>query len=193
MNYNQDYEYANSRLSGSFIFHNGYFSFIEGISGSGKVSLNYSDGINLYNLTEQLENICIDSPSLGYFNMPMESIYLSRLPTRRYKQGLTTHNLKLVSRQYKLNPTLIYNLNLGNKYSLDLDYVIDSLYNEERTSYAISPNFLLTKDKDNIFLNYKGKSSNFGEFNIKDKKIKLYDECLFLKEQLEEDLKEVIE
>lgn len=94
--YGDDYQYALSRLEGTVVTHAGVPVIVLGINGRGQA--------HLAPLKTELGPLFVDAKEidctpvqLGYVNYEGTSIFCSRVPARRYRQGLsevTLHCMK---------------------------------------------------------------------------------------------------
>lgn len=90
--YGDDYEYANSRLAGTVVRHEGEPFFVESVTEGMVVIGAYL--LDLSDITEVgFRELNLKPVSLGMCNTPEGVAYLSRLPMRRdWKQGLRKGN-----------------------------------------------------------------------------------------------------
>jgi hypothetical protein len=87
--YGNDYEYANSRLAGTILCPNGRPVYVKEVCPDGVYVRDFISGECLKLEYDQMD---VTPPELGFFIIGEELFHLSRMPVRRYKQGLTYDN-----------------------------------------------------------------------------------------------------
>lgn len=143
------------------------------------------------------EHLCFDPVPLGlcntYYNKKYTCYFTSRIPARMWKIGLNKQNLSssTIHPQFSRNPVFISKIlnsrelknTIQNKYP-SLNKIMQRLSDSDPDNHiAFSRNFAMSHNKL-FFQNYGevGKINNNTE-------IKLFEECSFLKEMLQEDLR----
>ncbi len=108
--YDKDYAYAGTRLNGTYVtLENGTPIYINEVTGKGTV-----DYLNLLTNAHDvchLDLVNCKPVRLGYVNTPEGAVYVSRIPSRRYRQGLT---LQSVNCRILGEPALRNNINNAN-------------------------------------------------------------------------------
>lgn len=181
IDYGKDYNYAHSRLNGSWVKFNGSFVYILSVSNSGVVDYldkNSKDG------KCHLRELDLTPIQLGYINFKRASKYVVRLPVRSYRQGIRRQNVSILEgasrNQVELGKYFWDCLESGYK---KLDHCIESVYNGEKTSLSFCPDFCVRGDSNNMHLDYKGKEC--GKVDTGKQLLILDNKYNFLKESLE--------
>jgi hypothetical protein len=182
LSYGDDYEYARRNLVGSVVLHNGKPCNIIEIGG-GKVRAYY-----LYNekiFIDNLNSFNINAFRLGYVNYPDCARYVSRIPARQWRQGLTRQTLAclnggMVGLDKYLVPTI---LNQYPNYHVCIEQVIEE---DKIRSKAFSRSFAICVGprKDLPYLIHKENPVGM----VVDGEIVLNKDKLYLKENLTKDM-----
>ena len=90
VDYQKDYEYARSRLTGSVVRRKGVGVYVDNVNLDGDCSI-LELGENDYTIVP-LSELDVSPTPLGYVNTNKGVTYAYRKPARYYKQGLTTSN-----------------------------------------------------------------------------------------------------
>lgn len=159
LSYGDDYEYAKRNLVGSVVMHKGKPCNILDIGG-GKVRAYYLH--NEQSFIDVLANFDINAFRLGYVNYPTYATYVSRIPARQWRQGLT-HNTLVSFDRMRVNLDRYLVPTILNQYPSFTFCVEQCLEEEEVQSKAFSRSFSVSKvDRRGIVktirLNFKGLS-----------------------------------
>lgn len=154
LSYGDDYEYAKRNLVGSIVMHKGKPCNIMEIGG-GKVRAYYLANDQIF--IDALANFDINAFRLGYVNYPTYATYVSRIPARQWRQGLTNNTVVSVDRfGVKLDkyivPTIL------NQYP-SFTFCVEQCVEEEAVkSKAFSRSFSVyaTPNSKKVILNFKG-------------------------------------
>lgn len=186
LSYGADYAYANDRLHETVVVLNGKPFYVHEVTGRGLVR-----GVNLCTGEQeeaQLNALDLTPPKLGYVNLQMDAVYLTRMPIRHYRQGIRSANLsvKKVGRSNGMLENIVHNQikqPIMNDYP-DVDFCIEALSNGEYRERAFHKHFSLKLNKDRWQLNYK--AVHVGGFNPKKGTTLLGNDYQFLKETVDE-------
>jgi hypothetical protein len=197
IDYEKDYEYANSRLNGTFV---GVFDDNGEVNSYGYVdNIHYKGQATINELTKKgwayrdlpFDLISTDPLKMGFINVKLKTDWVNRLPARHYKQGLNSENTQSLSGKF----FDIYNLGLPlynclqNIY-MPVDKVVEHIINGETKQLGITKNFMLGKTKDGIglFHKFRNVGSCLGLSKDSYKNLQLSEDYSFLKEVLEGEL-----
>lgn len=91
-NYNGDYNYAYSRLEGTYVMHNGKIRWVNNINTvTGKCLLTHPITGKRYE--SHVDELVVNEYNLGYVNYTNRVGYITRIPSKQYKQGLREETL----------------------------------------------------------------------------------------------------
>lgn len=184
ISYGKDYAYADNRLRNTLISYKGYPLWVERINGHGYVMPRFI-GTNQFNgLTPHIDECDVTPIPLGYVNKGNESVYLERIPSRLYRQGLTRDSLYSVGRDRVGLTSDELAKTLQNIYP-SIETCIELITNFECMSWAFARKFSVVRYKANsktIDLHYRGRKVGYfkGGLPFLEKKFS------FLRESLEE-------
>lgn len=189
MDYQGDLEYADSRLSDSWMRDkSGSLIYVRRVRVEGVHYMRpKAENFQLC----RLEDLNTDPVPLGFVNWGKEAIYVSRIPTRSWKQGLRSNSV-YTSKAVNI-PSLLNSFNLDRTVRGIYPTVVDGLElvtNSEMYSVAFSRNFAFTQakglSKGKYLLLYKNKTVGtlFSE-NNKEVLTTLAPEYKFLQESLD--------
>lgn len=91
--YSDNYDYAVRRLVSTFIRHKGEVVYVHGISKKFEVSVQFPDE-TMSNVS--MSDIELEPIRLGFVNYDKEVGHISRIPARKYQQGLSYDNSEVV-------------------------------------------------------------------------------------------------
>jgi len=183
VSYNSDYEYANAKLGGSIVRHNGLPVVVKSVDiGNGRTILKHL----LTGASEivDLKDLDLEPIELGYCNWPF-AIYLARLPVRNWRQGLRQDFIYSAHPIENIYSNQFYNMVQGI-YPTIMNCV-NSIYCEEAFKKAFSKVFALGKTNTTGILDFFYKDYKVGELDINRPLIpKLYPDYKYLTEMVEE-------
>lgn len=91
--YGDDYEYADSRLSGTIVKHGNSLVYIKSVYNDGSFA-----GVIIMpdeeDIAGRAQDLDLSPIKLGYSNFTGSPEYIVRIPARKYKQGLSVNNLR---------------------------------------------------------------------------------------------------
>lgn len=154
-------DYFSSRMSGTYVVHNKEWYYVSDYVGD-----------NLFHLNNKKSSLRVDYrdinptiPLLGFGGYKKSVCYLSRLPTREYKQGLTKRNTKILFckhghwRAGSFSNLFPYMDNMLNEEFVKVSDALEKIetkqiegWDNPTSSFVLSRNFALT-------LNYKPNST----------------------------------
>lgn len=186
--YGKDYHYAGTRLGGSLIRKkDGSPVMVDYVNeDTGEVLVYNHKGKES---KVHLDDLDINPVKLGYCNSENSAAYFSRIPARRYRQGLRQENLgckKKHSRNFfvPLNSKSMANCIRGLYPTLDL--CIEKIENMESNAVAWCRDFAVgPKEKMGYCLYYKGDRCGWIDLNKKIPVFSLNKDKNYLKELLE--------
>ncbi len=194
INYNDDYTYANAKLSDSIILHKGQPTYIASVSSEGLVEYRFLGQDRGKFKTDHLKHFDLTPVPLGYANIEDGSAaYVTRLPTRSWKQGLQMRQLVTdVGRGVRLSMESSAFLNMLWGHYPKIQQCIEFLANEEAKAMAFARMFALTLPSKKGVSNLLYKDIAVGHINIdKDQTTpELWGQFSFLRETLEEVINE---
>lgn len=190
IDYKNDYDYANSRLSGSIVEFNSAPVYIFGVGDEGSVEYRYLGQNNIRRYHSPLKEFDLTPLKLGYINQEARrSFYITRLPSRSWKQGLTMNHLVYgTAEPFRVNMDDRSFVNMLRGVYPSLHTCLELMVNQEAISLAFSKNFAFSPFKQGqCKLLYKEKI--VGDFNLGEHHLPILDaKHQFLRETLEGEL-----
>ena len=194
--YDKDFEYAGTRLDGTYVsLTNGTPIYIERVGANGIVDFVTLELANQKRKSCHLDDINCSPLTLGYANTPQGAYYLTRIPARKYRQGLTGASVhikclgKNVSKAF--SGDMLHNCVKGNyipfkeilRKMTENPAKINPFYQEVNViaSWAWSRRWAVRKTGD---VEYRGKVVG----KISNGAVELSKAYQYLKEELEESL-----
>ncbi len=138
--YQDDPEYASSRLKNTIVFKDKEPIYITAIGGAGEVRYYNLGSHSRREFLTTLQQIDLTPNPLGYVNTEWKAHYLRRWPYRQFKQGLTWDSIKKADLK---GPDLARCLK--NIYP-SVTACVDEIYNREVFSRAFSRKMCLSTD-----------------------------------------------
>jgi len=184
ISYEDDFEYANSKLSGSIVYKSGqpvHINYVDVEEGDAF----YQDPQTREERVCELSALDLTPVKLGYVNYPEGASYLSRIPARHWRQGLRentvscngtyggVYNSYFISTVLGAYPTFTHCLEQCKNTAL---------------SIAFSRNFALFPSLKGIFLYFKGEKVGVVDETGTGSRPKLNEEYTYLQEMLEGEL-----
>lgn len=94
--YAREFEYANTRLAGTYCLKDGKPTRVEMVMHDGNVMCQRLDGEEF---VCNLDDLQVKGIKLGYINTPATAMFLARVPKRRdWRQGLRAANVVIINR-----------------------------------------------------------------------------------------------
>ena len=187
VDYANDYNYANSRLSNSAVECNGRILWVRGVNMDGSVLANYLDGSQAYGV--MLKDLNNNNIPLGFVNYFDEAVFVTRIPKKQWKQGLTEGNLYNLTNGGGFYPKeqCLDNV-IANRYP-SVEMCLESVETGEAMSMAFCRNYAIgAKQLKGYELLYKG----YGPVGVIHKsdegvlRFELNEKHTYLQEDLEE-------
>lgn len=180
--YNNDYQYANEKLSDSYVLLNGEIVLVLEVRASGEVWVRDCSGNTKGGIT--LNDLNLEPPKLGYVNLDRYSGYVSRVPARHWRQGFRKNTLSMRNSRGNVGMFTInksFNNCIRNQFPT-LGQCLEVVVNQEKLSQAFSRIFSVASYKDSFVLEYKAKK--VGEIDVRKDEVTLDNKFLFLEDVL---------
>jgi hypothetical protein len=169
------------RLGSSLVMHKGRPFYVVEIDGL-QVSGYYTDTQKIGRFTLPNKQLDIRPVPLGYVNTTSDVLYCSRLPHRRYKQGLNSANLVVNKRVHSLD-RLIKSVSMAKLINNEFPSMEDAYARMNKHSgCAFHRYWAFVRQDDGVHLHYRG--IEVGKYQSGN--LVLLENFTYLKEELED-------
>lgn len=184
INYGNDWEYANSRLSDTIVLKDKIPVYVYRVGSNGVVEYrtlgDFSKEGNC-----SISDLDLTPLALGFLNTSIKTSYLYRVPTRNWKQGLRLQQIHYVegsrNKEISVDSQSFINCLLG--IYPNLTRCVENIHCEEAIARAFSRTFSLEKGRKEIELVFK--DTRVGYFSEQENRLKLWEKFSFLQESLD--------
>lgn len=182
--YMKEYDYANSRLAGTYCFKGKTPVMVENVSMNGDVVCRKIG--NPEQIVCTLDDLQVKGIKLGYINSRNGAMFLARMPKRRdWRQGLRPSNVVVLDHgaAIKVSPQLMERLmsDYVKNFRSAFEILPKSLLMEGRRALAWSRDWCAGK----YGLYYRGSENPVATFYAKRSTIKMDEQFTHLKESLQ--------